>query len=603
MRTLAIAILLAGAAFAGGGPETTLLVVNGASPLSRRVANEYAAMRDIPAANVIELTDVPASLLISYTQFKSRIWTPVATFLDREGQNIDCIVYSTGFPTAIDLGSLLEGSKLEDTTTPVGSLTGLTYLARRVEVDDPMLVDLHVNKYYRIDFSQHVLTSVPMTDADQKRFAAAMGAMMAQKPEAARDAYAAFLEHYPSHPMSWFNYAVCLAQTGDGDGAIVALSKGIDVGWNDTKKTEEDPSLAPLLNRPRMRKLLDKMHDRKGKVQDGHGFRSRYRWVGRVVPTLKDARDSPDRYYLSAMLGFTGPRGNSVPEILAALKRSVEADGTEPEGTVYLAANHDVRARTRVRGHKPASKALKALGVATEVVAHPNTLPKQKNDVLGVVAGVDRFDWGKSGSTLLPGAICETLSSFGAAFEDKRDTKLSEWIRAGAAGTSGTVAEAFPIWQKFPHPSMHVHYAEGCSFAESIFQSIAGPYQTLVVGDALARPFAVFATIEPNVPEGPWKGSVTFTPAIDPGADPVSRFPEHDVVHQRHGVRRQPGKPPPRFFGRLQLLRRRLHDARDRRPVGERFYLRDQGECANRLTRATLVRAVTLSVGRVAMPS
>ena len=69
-------------------------------------------------------------------------------------------------------------------------------------------------------------------------------------------------------------------------------------------------------------------------------------------------------------------------------------------------------------------------------------------------------------------------------------TKYSELIRHGAAGASGTVREPFAIQAKFPHPNMHVHYARGCTLAEAYYQSVACPFQLLIVGDALCQPYA-----------------------------------------------------------------------------------------------------------------
>ena len=37
---------------------------------------------------------------------------------------------------------------------------------------------------------------------------------------------------------------------------------------------------------------------------------------------------------------------------------------------------------------------------------------------------------------------------------------------------------------------LHVHYASGCTLAEAYYQSVFGPYQLLVVGDPLCRPWA-----------------------------------------------------------------------------------------------------------------
>jgi hypothetical protein len=59
-----------------------------------------------------------------------------------------------------------------------------------------------------------------------------------------------------------------------------------------------------------------------------------------------------------------------------------------------------------------------------------------------------------------------------------------------SAGASGTVTEPFAIQAKFPTPFIHVYYAEGCTLAESFYQAVSGPYELLIVGDALCRPWA-----------------------------------------------------------------------------------------------------------------
>ena len=118
-------------------------------------------------------------------------------------------------------------------------------------------------------------------------------------------------------------------------------------------------------------------------------------------------------------------------------------------------------------------------------------LPKSKDDVLGAMLGTASVKWSSSGSTILPGAICEHLTSFGGAMrETAGQTPLSEFIRFGAAGTSGTVTEPYAIQAKFPFPFIHVHYARGCSLAEAFYQSVFGPYQLLIVGDPLCQPWA-----------------------------------------------------------------------------------------------------------------
>ena len=110
--------------------------------------------------------------------------------------------------------------------------------------------------------------------------------------------------------------------------------------------------------------------------------------------------------------------------------------------------------------------------------------------------GVSNFDWKASGSTILPGAIFEHFTSSGGDFRTNGDhqTTLTEFLRFGAAAASGTVTEPFAVLNKFPLPMMQVHYARGCTVAESFYQAVLSPYQLLIVGDPLCRPWA-------NIPE------------------------------------------------------------------------------------------------------
>ncbi len=74
-------------------------------------------------------------------------------------------------------------------------------------------------------------------------------------------------------------------------------------------------------------------------------------------------------------------------------------------------------------------------------------------------------------------------------------TKLTEFLRAGAAAASGTVVEPYVVnespWQfKFPIPQLHVYYAQGLSAVEAFYLACSSPYQLLLVGDPLCQPFA-----------------------------------------------------------------------------------------------------------------
>jgi hypothetical protein len=190
------------------------------------------------------------------------------------------------------------------------------------------------------------------------------------------------------------------------------------------------------------------------------------------------------------------------------------ADGTYPAGKVYYLTNGDVRAKTRAPAFKSAARLLQNFGVTAEIVE--GVLPQQKGDVLGAMIGAVDYRFADSGSKVHGGAICENLTSFGGILrENGGQTALTECLRAGAAGSSGTVTEPFAIQAKFPHPMIHAHYAQGCTLAEAFYQSVQGPYQLLIVGDPLCRPWATIPTIRASglpAPGKPAAGKLELKP-------------------------------------------------------------------------------------------
>ena len=221
-----------------------------------------------------------------------------------------------------------------------------------------------------------------------------------------------------------------------------------------------------------------------------HGFHSWYGWGSNGE--LVEAGGQP--YMLSTVLGITSGRGNSVREALAYLRASASADGTQPKGTIFYSKTADIRSETRAGGFVAAVEALKKLGVKAEIITSP--MPGGA-DVQGAMTGVADFTWPRARDRILPGAICDNFTSFGGNLgETSTQTPLTEFLRYGAAGSSGTVVEPYALWEKFPSPNMQVHYARGCSLAESFYQSVFGPAQLLIVGDPLSQPWANIAKVQ-----------------------------------------------------------------------------------------------------------
>lgn len=402
------------AARAGGGPENLLLVVNSHSWASQTIANHYIALRKIPAMNVVYLDWAGGIEPIDGNTFRAKILGPTLETMERRGLRwqIDYIVYSSDFPTAVNLTTEFANVKFDSKATPMISLNSATYLWYMMIARSPYVVDTGINRYFRNGPNRQV-------DAPTVAF------------------------------HGWY-------------------------GWGP-----------------------------KGELLEAGG----------------------QQYMLSTLLAVTSGRGTSVSQALNYLKRSVAADGTHPKGTIYFSKTDDVRTKARFEQFPQAVEELKKLGLGAQVIS--TATPVGRADVLGAMIGVNNFSWPKSRSTILPGAICENLTSFGGIMaEDGGQTPMTEFLRYGAAGTSGTVVEPYAMWMKFPSPLVHVHYARGCSLAEAYYQSVFGPAQLLIVGDALGQPWADIpkVSIEGVTAGATISGKLELTPTAKVTSGEIERF-------------------------------------------------------------------------------
>ena len=519
---------------AGGGPENVLVVVNEDSWASQTVANEFLALRKVPAGNVVylKLNDLTDFMSIDVNTFRTRVLTPVLGAIQDRGLagQIDYVVYSADLPFRVMVNKDKAGKKFNKVITSGASINGMTYLHRWVlekQTGDPVTrsvgyLSLNANWYFR-RIARKGVRPERVTNDEQKKLAEAGKLLRSGNWAAAEKILRELLDAHPTYASLHYNLACCLARQDKLDEAMAALIEAVDRGWSNRRHLAGDKDLAALSKRKEFQALLKKIEPLAVQVQAPVAFRSRDAWN----PAGRTARTGPrQQYMLSTMLAVTSGRGTSVREALDGLRRSATADGTAPKGTVYYMANKDVRSRTRQWGFDAAITKLKELGVKAEVVN--GRLPGKKNDVAGLLAGSASFDWRKSGSRILPGAICEHLTSAGGVMSQKAgQTPCTEFIRAGAAGTSGTVVEPYALQQKFPTPFVHYFYARGCSLAEAFYQSLYGPYQLLIVGDPLCRPWAKIPTVTlDGLQDGDvLKGTVVLRPGVRKDTAPrIGRF-------------------------------------------------------------------------------
>ncbi|MDX2457975.1 MAG: hypothetical protein QNL87_10750 [Gammaproteobacteria bacterium] len=535
MMLIACMSLLPGRVLAGGGPEKVLVVVNGDSPVSLQVANTYVELRDIPQEHVLWLHDIPYPDSISIDTFRTRIWKPIRDFItqNRLDDEIDIIAYSADFPYAVNFSADLKANKLPRLKYhgKEASLTGLSYFARHVETGSPYYLASNANLYFRRNLAPGwQLRS--LTDEETRLHREAEKASRKKDFQAAVASYESLVQGFPEHGALWHGLARSHAALGNSGAAMEALQQAANHGWTNSLQTRNDRYLQLLSDDPALPRLLQRMEERNGPFQAAHGFSAQYEWNGATRPVKTFRSDSLHSHYLATMLAYTGNHGNSVPEVKNYLAAARSSDGTQPDGTVYLLVNNNVRSETRQPLFLETVAALERRGKRAEILIlgqaqQKGILPQGKEDVIGAVVGARKFKWQSSGSRLLPGAIAESLTSYGGHFNFDEQTKLTEFLRHGAAGASGAVVEPFSLQAKFPVPLLHVHYADGSSLAEAFYQSVEAPYQLLIVGDPLARPYARFAEVDmasPD-PQTPWSGVVTLQPKVVPVPDrPIAQL-------------------------------------------------------------------------------
>lgn len=257
-------------------------------------------------------------------------------------------------------------------------------------------------------------------------------------------------------------------------------------------------------------------------------FTSEVRWNGGSpsVPTFGE------RYMIAAQLGYTGPNGNTIPEIIAMIQRSAVADGTNPGGRFYYVNNpFDPLRNVRAQFYGPSlqflgSRAIQ-LDAGTPQVA--GALPSGFNDVLGVMTGEASPPIDTANFTMVAGSFADHLTSFAGTFDATSQTRMSAWIRKGASGTAGTVEEPCNYIGKFPFPAVYAWYFQELSLGEAYLRSMVfWPMQSLLYGDPLTRPFAILPTVTANLPPAV-SGVITLQPFAQT-TRPGTQIASNDVL-------------------------------------------------------------------------
>lgn len=483
---LALLILYAPSVVWGGaGSAEWVVVVNGDSVDSRTLANHFCSLRNIPFRNVIVMRGIPDRDRVTVDEFRDKILGPLLQEIDARGlaPTIQGIAYSCDMPTSVSIDE--DVSKLPDRSkylTPVGSINGLTYLYRWVMTKDPTYIGFDANWFAAREASS-LLNVYSGTEEERKEFVGWLEDKEYEKAAERIESWRKNIENaFPFDYLAARQWALA----GNKEKALMRLSSAIRNGWRYRNATQNDSAFESLRDDANFQRIVGRCPNDDFRYLPTRGFDARRYYAPNTLDSLKQTQGIS--YLLSTMLSVTRDQGMTMPEAIANLERSALADYSRPIGTVFFTSTDDVRTKAREPNFAIAVEKLRDMKVDARIIKQP--LPGFAQKCTGVMFGVSQFDWLRSGAQLLPGSIAEHLTSLGGAMTDPNQTKATELLRNGAAGSSGAVTEPYSIQNKFPHPMIHVHYASGLTLAESFYQSILCPYQLLILGDPLCQPFA-----------------------------------------------------------------------------------------------------------------
>lgn len=173
----------------------------------------------------------------------------------------------------------------------------------------------------------------------------------------------------------------------------------------------------------------------------------------------------------------------------AIVDHGVASDGVSPTQTVILGESSDPFRNVRYLNFDDAIFSAR-LRTNYSILQTNLDSPLGLSNMLGYQNG--HFQFTISANAFVPGAMADSLTSYGGLIfgDSGGHTTLLAFLNAGASGSYGTVVEPCNYLEKFPAPQNYFYQARGFSLAESYYQSVANPYQGLMVGEPLAAPFA-----------------------------------------------------------------------------------------------------------------
>jgi len=170
----------------------------------------------------------------------------------------------------------------------------------------------------------------------------------------------------------------------------------------------------------------------------------------------------------------------------ALIDRGALADGSAPQGSIYLLSTSDYKRNARLPEYERAVQ-LDRSDLRIHLLQQDGLVGA--SDVLGYFTGLASVP-AITTNHYLPGAIADHLTSLGGMLTDSPQMSALRWLEAGATASYGTVVEPCNFPAKFPDPGLVLsYYRRGDTLIEAYWRSVAMPGQGVFIGEPLSRPW------------------------------------------------------------------------------------------------------------------
>jgi uncharacterized protein (TIGR03790 family) len=207
---------------------------------------------------------------------------------------------------------------------------------------------------------------------------------------------------------------------------------------------------------------------------------------------LAEPQTASTNAFLTVMLTDT-----NLAQADSTLERGIASDSSFAPEAVYLEKTSDVSRNVRFVLFDNAIQECRARD--DNNVQRIDSDSTSFTNLFGLDTGL--ADLSLPTNAFVAGAVADSLTSFGGEiFEFSGQTPLLAFLEAGACGSYGTVVEPCNYTYKFPDPIVYFYQNRGFCFAEAYYQSLANPYEGLMVGEPLSAPFARPGSAQWNSP-------------------------------------------------------------------------------------------------------